>query len=168
MNCVECFSLRLLLEQILNKLNHLSSSEGGCSTQITCETFNDFVRLFKQVTKAESLKDQTVYIVSNLISFYHLFGNCLLGQFLYICFKSGYVYCTIQRCFWDTKYVLDVFLIQRELRLNGRVLTCTTCGCVRRVRSDNHEMQNTNLGMCGTASWGDNIWDRLKRMIKGL
>lgn len=67
-NCVECFTSRLLLEQILNKLNHLCSSEDGCSTQVTCETFNDFVRLFKQVTKAESLKDQTVYIVSNIIS----------------------------------------------------------------------------------------------------
>lgn len=64
MNCVECFTLRLLLEQILNRLNYLSSSEDGCSTQITCDTFNDFVRLFKQVTKAKSLKDQTVYIVS--------------------------------------------------------------------------------------------------------
>lgn len=72
MNCVECFTLRLLLEQILNKLNHLSSSEGECSTHITCEIFNDFVRLFKRITEAENLKDQTVYIVSNLISLYHL------------------------------------------------------------------------------------------------
>lgn len=65
-NCVECFTLKLLLEQILNKLSHLSSSEAGCPTEITCETFNDFVRLFKQVTSTENLKDQTVYIVSNL------------------------------------------------------------------------------------------------------
>ncbi|XP_046526599.1 origin recognition complex subunit 5 isoform X3 [Equus quagga] len=67
-NCVECFTLRLLLEQILNKLNHLSSSEDACPTHITCETFNDFVRLFKQVTKAESLKDQTVYIPPERVS----------------------------------------------------------------------------------------------------
>ena len=60
------------MEQILNKLNHLSSSEGECSTHITCEIFNDFVRLFKRITEAENLKDQTVYIVSNLISLYHL------------------------------------------------------------------------------------------------
>lgn len=66
------------MEQILNKLNHLSSSEDQCSTHITCETFNDFVRLFKQVTKAQSLKDQTVYIVSNLISLYHLFESWFL------------------------------------------------------------------------------------------
>ncbi|XP_070361733.1 origin recognition complex subunit 5 isoform X8 [Equus asinus] len=67
-NCVECFTLRLLLEQILNKLNHLSSSEDACPTHITCETFNDFVCLFKQVTKAESLKDQTVYIPPERVS----------------------------------------------------------------------------------------------------
>lgn len=65
MNCVECFTLRLLLEQILNKLSHLNSSVAGCPTEITCETFNDFVRLFKQVTHTGNLKDQTVYIVSN-------------------------------------------------------------------------------------------------------
>lgn len=64
-NCVECFTLKLLLEQILNKLSHLSSSKAECPTEITCETFNDFVRLFKQVTSTENLKDQTVYIVSN-------------------------------------------------------------------------------------------------------
>uniref|UniRef100_A0A8D1C3M5 Origin recognition complex subunit 5 n=1 Tax=Sus scrofa TaxID=9823 RepID=A0A8D1C3M5_PIG len=66
-NCVECFTLRLLLEKILNKLNHLSSSEDDCSAEITCETFNDFVRLFKQITKAESLKDQTVIFLSEIV-----------------------------------------------------------------------------------------------------
>uniref|UniRef100_A0A8D0MBW9 Origin recognition complex subunit 5 n=2 Tax=Sus scrofa TaxID=9823 RepID=A0A8D0MBW9_PIG len=66
-NCVECFTLRLLLEKILNKLNHLSSSEDDCSAEITCETFNDFVRLFKQITKAENLKDQTVIFLSEIV-----------------------------------------------------------------------------------------------------
>uniref|UniRef100_A0A8D1LE06 Origin recognition complex subunit 5 n=1 Tax=Sus scrofa TaxID=9823 RepID=A0A8D1LE06_PIG len=66
-NCVECFTLRLLLEKILNKLNHLSSSEDDYSAEITCETFNDFVRLFKQITKAESLKDQTVIFLSEIV-----------------------------------------------------------------------------------------------------
>lgn len=65
-NCVECFTLKLLLEQILNKLSHVNSSEAECPTEITCETLSDFVRLFKQVTSTENLKDQTVYIVSNL------------------------------------------------------------------------------------------------------
>ncbi|XP_073095081.1 origin recognition complex subunit 5 isoform X2 [Manis javanica] len=67
-NCVECFTLSLLLEPILNKLNPLSSLEDGCSTQITCETFNDFVRLFKQVTETENLKDQTVYITDRNVT----------------------------------------------------------------------------------------------------
>ncbi|XP_065739743.1 origin recognition complex subunit 5 [Phocoena phocoena] len=81
-NCVECFTLRLLLEQILNKLNHLSSSGGECSTQITCETFNDFVRLFKQITKAESLKDQTVYIVLDKAEYLRDMEAYLLPGFL--------------------------------------------------------------------------------------
>ncbi|KAM7316005.1 hypothetical protein ACRRTK_024685 [Alexandromys fortis] len=67
-NCVECFTLKLLLEQILNKLSHLSSSEADCPTEITCETFNDFVRLFKQVTSTENLKDQTVYITDRNVT----------------------------------------------------------------------------------------------------
>ncbi|XP_057360407.1 origin recognition complex subunit 5 isoform X2 [Manis pentadactyla] len=67
-NCVECFTLSLLLEPILNKLNPLSSLEDGRSTQITCETFNDFVRLFKQVTETENLKDQTVYITDRNVT----------------------------------------------------------------------------------------------------
>uniref|UniRef100_UPI0030C8CB38 origin recognition complex subunit 5 isoform 2 n=1 Tax=Mus musculus TaxID=10090 RepID=UPI0030C8CB38 len=67
-NCVECFTSRLLLEQILNKLSHLNSSDAGCSTEMTCETFNDFVQLFKQVTSAEHLKDQTVYITDRNVT----------------------------------------------------------------------------------------------------
>uniref|UniRef100_F7I447 Origin recognition complex subunit 5 n=1 Tax=Callithrix jacchus TaxID=9483 RepID=F7I447_CALJA len=81
-NCVECFTLRLLLEQILNKLNNLSSSEDGCSSEITCETFNDFVRLFKQVTKAENLKDQTVYIVLDKAEYLRDMEANLLPGFL--------------------------------------------------------------------------------------
>ncbi|KAK7834910.1 hypothetical protein U0070_022881 [Myodes glareolus] len=67
-NCVECFTLKLLLEQILNKLSHLNSSKAECPTEITCETFNDFVRLFKQVTSTENLKDQTVYITDRNVT----------------------------------------------------------------------------------------------------
>uniref|UniRef100_A0A8D1AL05 Origin recognition complex subunit 5 n=1 Tax=Sus scrofa TaxID=9823 RepID=A0A8D1AL05_PIG len=81
-NCVECFTLRLLLEKILNKLNHLSSSEDDCSAEITCETFNDFVRLFKQITKAENLKDQTVYIVLDKAEYLRDMEANLLPGFL--------------------------------------------------------------------------------------
>ncbi|GAB1289442.1 Origin recognition complex subunit 5 [Apodemus speciosus] len=81
-NCVECFTSRLLLEQILNKLSHLSSSEAECSTEMTCETFNDFVRLFKQVTSAEHLKDQTVYIVLDKAEYLRDMEANLLPGFL--------------------------------------------------------------------------------------
>ncbi|XP_049749056.1 origin recognition complex subunit 5 isoform X2 [Elephas maximus indicus] len=81
-NCVECFTLRLLLEQILNKLSHLNSAEEGCTTQITCDTFNDFVRLFKQVTKAEGLRDQTVYIVLDKAEYLRDMEANLLPGFL--------------------------------------------------------------------------------------
>ncbi|XP_043318914.1 origin recognition complex subunit 5 isoform X2 [Cervus canadensis] len=82
-NCVECFTLRLLLEQILNKLNLLSSSEGEWSAHITCETFNDFVRLFKQkITEAENLKDQTVYIVLDKAEYLRDMEANLLPGFL--------------------------------------------------------------------------------------
>lgn len=82
MNCVECFTLRLLLEQILNKLSHLCSSKDGDSTHITCETFNDFVRLFKQVTKDENLKNQTVYIVLDKAEYLRDMEANLLPGFL--------------------------------------------------------------------------------------
>ncbi|XP_040591085.1 origin recognition complex subunit 5 isoform X2 [Mesocricetus auratus] len=81
-NCVECFTLRLLLEQILNTLSRLSSSEAECPTEITCETFNDFVRLFKQVTNTENLKDQTVYIVLDKAEYLRDMEANLLPGFL--------------------------------------------------------------------------------------
>jgi hypothetical protein len=113
-NCVECFSLRLLLEQILNKLSRLSSPEEGCS-EITCETFNDFVRLFKQVTQAESLKSQTVYIVS---SFDYIISclqtDCTLDEFPYIYFESCFIQCCI-RCFWDTKCIRNIIYLKETL-----------------------------------------------------
>ncbi|XP_075414631.1 origin recognition complex subunit 5 isoform X2 [Tenrec ecaudatus] len=80
-NCVECFTIRLLLEQILNKLTHYSS-EDDCSTQMSCDTFNDFVRLFKQVTNVEGLKDQTVYIVLDKAEYLRDMEANLLPGFL--------------------------------------------------------------------------------------
>jgi len=65
-NCVECFTSRLLLEEILIQLqNH--SSETRRASPVPCDTFNDFVRLFKQALVSQNLQDQTVYVVSNLI-----------------------------------------------------------------------------------------------------
>ncbi|NWJ09901.1 ORC5 protein, partial [Crypturellus undulatus] len=65
-NCVEHFTSRLLLEEILIQLQN-SSSETTPTSRVLCDTFNDFVRLFKQAVTSQDLQDQTVYIVSNLI-----------------------------------------------------------------------------------------------------
>nr|XP_025034497.1 origin recognition complex subunit 5 isoform X3 [Pelodiscus sinensis] len=61
-NCIECFTSRLLLEEILTQLQNLSS-EKKHGSRVPCDTFNDFVRLFKQETITQDLQNQTVYIV---------------------------------------------------------------------------------------------------------
>ncbi|XP_053571088.1 origin recognition complex subunit 5 [Bombina bombina] len=63
-NCVECFSPRLLFEQILNQLhNHCPSAENEYSSYERCDTFNEFVRLYKKATSSHDLQDETLYIV---------------------------------------------------------------------------------------------------------
>lgn len=64
-NCVECFTSRLLLEEILIQLQN-GSSETKRASPVPCDTFNDFVRLFKQALVSRNLQDQTVYVVSSL------------------------------------------------------------------------------------------------------
>lgn len=65
-NCVEYFTSRLLLEEILIQLQS-SSSDTEQTCPVHCDTFNDFVRLFKQAVASRELQDQTLYIVSNFI-----------------------------------------------------------------------------------------------------
>ncbi|XP_028601702.2 origin recognition complex subunit 5 isoform X1 [Podarcis muralis] len=60
-NCVECFTSRLLLEEILRQLQSLSSKEEYPLP--FCDTFNDFIRLFKQATMTPDLQKQTLYVV---------------------------------------------------------------------------------------------------------
>ncbi|KAJ1161837.1 hypothetical protein NDU88_002318 [Pleurodeles waltl] len=63
-NCVECFTSRLLLEQILNQLHgHSPIPENEYSAYERCDTLNDFVRLLKQVIINQNIQDETVYIV---------------------------------------------------------------------------------------------------------
>lgn len=63
-NCVECFSSRMLFEQILNQLQgNWLSSENECLSYLRCNALNEFVLLFKQVVREQNLLDQTVYIV---------------------------------------------------------------------------------------------------------
>ncbi|XP_015270557.1 PREDICTED: origin recognition complex subunit 5 [Gekko japonicus] len=61
-NCNEYFTSRLLLEEVLRQLQCLSSREED-PAPASCDTFNDFARLFKQGMMTPSLQDQTVYIV---------------------------------------------------------------------------------------------------------
>ncbi|XP_043943222.1 origin recognition complex subunit 5 [Protopterus annectens] len=63
-SCVECFTSRMLFEHILNKLqSYVTSSEISQSLYISCDSFSDFVRLFKQLISHQDLKNQTVYVV---------------------------------------------------------------------------------------------------------
>lgn len=66
MNCVEYFTSRLLLEEILIRLQSCSSGTAQ-NSHVSCDTLNDFVRLFKQGVQSQELQDQTLYIVSNFI-----------------------------------------------------------------------------------------------------
>uniref|UniRef100_A0A663LRE6 Origin recognition complex subunit 5 n=1 Tax=Athene cunicularia TaxID=194338 RepID=A0A663LRE6_ATHCN len=61
-NCVEYFTSRLLLEEILMQLQSCCS-EREQTSHVHCDTFNDFVRLFKQAVVSRELEDQTLYIV---------------------------------------------------------------------------------------------------------
>ncbi|XP_071590065.1 origin recognition complex subunit 5 [Heliangelus exortis] len=61
-NCVEHFTSRLLLEEILIQLQKYSS-ETEQASHVSCDNFNDFVRYFKQAVANKELQDQTLYIV---------------------------------------------------------------------------------------------------------
>nr|XP_056702971.1 origin recognition complex subunit 5 [Euleptes europaea] len=61
-SCNECFTSRLLLEEILRQLQRLSST-GEDLAPASCDSFNDFVHLFKQGTTTPSLQNQTIYVV---------------------------------------------------------------------------------------------------------
>lgn len=63
-NCVECFTARLLFEQILNQLyNHCPGPENEFSSYERCDTFNEFVRFYKRAITSRGLENETVYIV---------------------------------------------------------------------------------------------------------
>ncbi|XP_001371432.1 origin recognition complex subunit 5 [Monodelphis domestica] len=81
-NCVECFTSRILLEQILNQLNCLHYSEDEYTSHIACDSFNDFVRLFKKVTQERGVDDQTVYIVLDKAEYLREMEANLLPAFL--------------------------------------------------------------------------------------
>ncbi|KAG2469560.1 ORC5 protein, partial [Polypterus senegalus] len=57
---VECFTPRLLFQQILSQLSCLYPS---LDEEFHCETLNDFIRIFRQLSTSNVLDQQTVYIV---------------------------------------------------------------------------------------------------------
>lgn len=63
-NCVECFTLRLLFEQILNQLyNHRPAPDNEYSSYERCDTFNEFIRLYKKAISSQGFGNETIYIV---------------------------------------------------------------------------------------------------------
>ncbi|XP_063011615.1 origin recognition complex subunit 5 isoform X2 [Melospiza melodia melodia] len=66
-NCVEYFTSRLLLEEILSQLQSCPSGTEQASP-VRCDTLNDFVRLFKQALASQELQDQTFYITDRNVT----------------------------------------------------------------------------------------------------
>nr|XP_020668664.1 origin recognition complex subunit 5 isoform X2 [Pogona vitticeps] len=66
-NCTQCFTSRLLLEEILRQLQHLSTKEEHPSL-ISCDSFNDFVCICKQTMMVPDLQNQTVYITGRNVT----------------------------------------------------------------------------------------------------
>ncbi|XP_064278032.1 origin recognition complex subunit 5 isoform X2 [Passer domesticus] len=66
-NCVEYFTSRLLLEEILIQLQSRSSGTEQ-TPPVRCDTLNDFVRLFKQAVASQELQDETLYITDRNVT----------------------------------------------------------------------------------------------------
>ncbi|XP_020382328.1 origin recognition complex subunit 5 isoform X1 [Rhincodon typus] len=82
-NCVECFSSRMLFEQILNELQgHSLSPKNEYSSYLQCNTLNEFVLLYKQVVHKQNLHNQTVYIVLDKAEHLREMDSNLLPGFL--------------------------------------------------------------------------------------
>ena len=61
-NCIECFTPRLLYESILLQLEHCDNS-GDNFIYPRCENMNAFIRLLKYQIKEQEHGNETVYIV---------------------------------------------------------------------------------------------------------
>ncbi|XP_070558277.1 origin recognition complex subunit 5-like [Ptychodera flava] len=63
-NCVECYTLRLLYEHILNQVAEIvPCPDNSYECYSRCDTMNDFVRLLQKVIAERQLSEETVYIV---------------------------------------------------------------------------------------------------------
>ncbi|XP_041109987.1 origin recognition complex subunit 5 [Polyodon spathula] len=95
LNCVECFTSRLLFEHILNQLYaHSPSPDNEFSSHTRCDSFNDFIRLYRQladlhqqdttyiVTEAEALRDMDANLLSGFLRLQELVGGNVTVIFL--------------------------------------------------------------------------------------
>ena len=65
-NCVECYTARLMFEHVLNHLSHsVPSPVNDFTPYARCDNMNEFIRLLNQLLQ-EKYPDRPVYIVSNL------------------------------------------------------------------------------------------------------
>lgn len=65
MNCIECYSLKILLENILNILSgHELTPENNYSSFAKCDCFSDFVQSMQRISKVNSV-DSYVIVLEN-------------------------------------------------------------------------------------------------------
>ncbi|GFO28827.1 origin recognition complex subunit 5 [Plakobranchus ocellatus] len=107
-NCVECSSLRFLVEEILNNLPLKSQTDtGGASDMegtgfdddedrfIRCDDLTDFVRSFKSLIADSELKKETLYIVLDKAERLRSTNSVILPALLRLQELSGLNVCTI-------------------------------------------------------------------------
>ena len=63
-NCVECYSQKVLYEQVLQKVATLAVPRGVHKDYTKCDNMNDFVKQLTAAVKEQKIQDETLYIVS--------------------------------------------------------------------------------------------------------
>lgn len=103
-NCVECSSLRFLMEEILNNLPHQISLESGLHAQIQdtedesfirCEDLTEFVRNLRKIVSESDLGKETLYIVLDKAERLRSTSSVLLPALLRLQELTGLNICTI-------------------------------------------------------------------------
>ena len=62
-NCIEYYTPKRMFEYILNELSGIQPTpENNFSIYARCDNMNDFVRILKQMTDQEDIKE-TIYVV---------------------------------------------------------------------------------------------------------
>ena len=63
-NCVECYTLHLMFENILNTVSgHLPAPHNDFTSYVRCDTMNQFIHALQEVVQQRYPDGQTVYIV---------------------------------------------------------------------------------------------------------